>query len=276
MVGRRFGDSREPAPLLKKHLGQHHLYQGQICQPLLDFLRPADRKVLEIGPGGGILTRELVAAGAQVWAVDVDLEWVARLGSLRSAGTLSLAVADALDLRWDRLPRRSLVTGNLPFNIATPLLLKILPHHATIDRVGFLVQQEVAERLTAQPGQPAYGSLSVAVALFSGVQFLGRVARGSFRPPPKVDGAFVGFRLREPAVAAAEISAFLRTVRIAFSARRKVLGNALRSGWPRPVIERALTQLGLDSQRRAETLSLEQFLLLHEALGGTESITRRV
>src|SRR4051794_16537250 len=159
-------------PRLKKALGQHHLTRPELTRPLLDFLAPlAGVRVVEIGPGGGVLTGELLGAGARVWAVELDLEWAAALrGRLRGRGrggataatreALQPVVADALELAWERLPAPTLVAGNLPYNVGTAIVASVLPHHDRIPRAAFLLQREVAQRLTAQPGSRDYGGLT--------------------------------------------------------------------------------------------------------------------
>ncbi len=257
------------APRLKKALGQHHLVDPRICGPLVAFLRPAGERVLEIGPGGGVLTRELARWGARVWAWELDPEWAFALrGSLadgRAAPGVpkpALVVGDALEIPWQRLPAPTLVTGNLPYNVATALVSRLLRHPERIPRAAFLVQKEVAERLVAGPREPAYGALSILVQARAEVRVLGRVKAGSFRPPPKVDGAFVGFDLRPPPLAAPGMATLEETVHLAFGRRRKTLRNSLGAGWGREPAERALAEAGISPGARAEELSLADFLRL--------------
>jgi len=262
-------------PRLDKALGQHHLVSGSLCRPLIEFLRPGGERVVEVGPGGGVLTAELLAAGARVLAWEVDLAWAAELrrrwlgwgdtstADRRSGGPPAIVVEDALDLPWGRLPAPTLAAGNLPYNIATALLGALLPHHERVPRAAFLVQREVADRLLAAPGDPAYGSFSVLVAAYARAVPLGRVRRGSFRPPPKVEGAYVGFELRPPPLPEGEMPAFLATVRLAFGQRRKTLRNALAAGWGRERAAAALAALGLPEDARAERLGLAELLALH-------------
>jgi 16S rRNA (adenine1518-N6/adenine1519-N6)-dimethyltransferase len=262
-------------PRLDKALGQHHLVSGALCRPLIEFLQPAGQRVVEVGPGGGVLTAELLAAGARVLAWEVDLAWAAELrhrwqrwegaspAGRGSDGPPSIVVEDALDLPWGRLPAPTLAAGNLPYNIATALLGALLPHHRRVPRAAFLVQREVAERLLAGPGDPAYGSFSVLVAAYASAVPLGRVRRGSFRPRPKVEGAYVGFELRPPPLPDGEMPAFLATVRLAFGQRRKTLRNALAAGWGREKAAAALAALGLPDDARAERLGLAELLALH-------------
>jgi 16S rRNA (adenine1518-N6/adenine1519-N6)-dimethyltransferase len=255
-------------PRLKKHLGQHHLVRDESCAPLLEYLRPEGCRVLEVGPGGGILTRQLVATATSVAAVEMDLEWACSLRAADLGPALTVVAGDALALDWQRLPGETLVTGNLPYQIATALIERVLPLHATVPRAAFLVQREVAERLAARPGSAAYGSLSVLVSAAAEVVLLGRVARGSFRPPPKVEGAFVGLKLRELPSPVASLGEFAATVRLAFGLRRKTLRNALAAGWGREHAERVIADLGYGSRVRAEELDLGAFLRLHELRPG--------
>jgi 16S rRNA (adenine1518-N6/adenine1519-N6)-dimethyltransferase len=262
-------------PRLDKALGQHHLVSGSLCRPLIEFLQPGGQRVVEVGPGGGVLTAELLAAGARVLAWEVDLAWAAELrrrwegwgvaspAGRGSGGPPAIVVEDALDLPWGRLPAPTLAAGNLPYNIATALLGALLPHHRRVPRAAFLVQREVAERLLAGPGDPAYGSFSVLVAAYARAVPLGRVRRGSFRPPPKVEGAYVGFELRPPPLPEGEMPAFLATVRLAFGQRRKTLRNALAAGWGRERAAATLAALGLPDDARAERLGLAELLALH-------------
>jgi 16S rRNA (adenine1518-N6/adenine1519-N6)-dimethyltransferase len=263
------------APRLKKALGQHHLAAGALCRPLIEFLAPGGQRVVEVGPGGGVLTAELIAAGARVIAWEVDLEWALELRRRNAAP--AIVVGDALDLPWGRLPAPTLAAGNLPYNIATALLANLLPRHRQVPRAAFLVQREVAERLLAAPGEPAYGSLSVLVAAYARAVSLGRVRRGSFRPPPKVEGAYVGFELRPPPLPEDEMPAFLATVRLAFAQRRKTLRNALAAGWGRERTTAVLAGLGAPPGLRAERLGLTDLLALHDrarAMGGSGSEAR--
>ncbi len=183
-------------PFLKKNLGQHHLRDGALCRPLVDYLAPRGRRVLEIGPGGGVLTAELLAAGARLIACEIDLEWAFELrrrfaGRHFAGGRVATVALDALDLDWRRLPSPTLVAGNLPFNVATRLIAGLLPCSETVPRAAFMVQKEVAERLAAGPGEAAYGALSVLASAQAEIRLLGTVRPGSFRPPPKVSAAFV-------------------------------------------------------------------------------------
>jgi 16S rRNA (adenine1518-N6/adenine1519-N6)-dimethyltransferase len=297
------GRSGGPGRRLDKLLGQHHLVDGALARPLVGFLRPAGERVVEIGPGGGALTAELLAAGAErVFGWELDPGWAAELARRLADPRLVPVVGDALDFDWRRLPRLAgsggeaaagseaepvtgsargsahrsvpgpgprplLVCGNLPYNVGTALIERLLTgaDPGSVPRAAFLVQKEVAERLVARPGDPAYGGLSVLVAAHAEARLLGRLRPGSFRPPPRVDSAFVGLTLRPPPLPRGEMPAFLATVRAAFAQRRKTLRNSLAASWGRPAAETALAAAGLDPGTRAERLGLDDFLALHRA-----------
>lgn len=274
-------------PGLKKKWGQHHLAEGAVCRPLLAFLRPAGERVVEIGPGGGVLTRQLLEAGAErVVGWEIDPEWAATVGrelgggepageAGETGGRLSVVVGDALEIDWPAVARgapggRVLAAGNLPYNVATPIIERLLPHHRVVPRAGFLVQKEVGERLVAGPGDPDYGYLSVLVGAWAEARLLGVVRRGAFRPPPKVDGAFVGLVLHPPPLPEDEMAAFLRVVSAAFALRRKTLRNSLASALGKEVASRVVDRLrdeeGWDPRVRAESLGLEELLRLYRAV----------
>ncbi len=259
-------------PLLKKRLGQHHLRDGALCRPVIEYLRPAGHRVVEIGPGGGVLTAALVTAGARVTAFEVDLDWVFELRRRRvqaatvdpQAGFDVLAM-DAQCFDWSRLRAPTLVTGNLPFNVATRLIESVLPHSSQVPRAAFMVQKEVADRLVAKPEDSAYGSLSVLVAAQACAQFLGVIRPGSFHPPPKVAAAFVGLELHPPPVPAEDWRAFAGLVRLAFSLRRKTLRNSLASGLGKARSGALLAAMGWGDRCRAQELAVANFVELFQA-----------
>jgi 16S rRNA (adenine1518-N6/adenine1519-N6)-dimethyltransferase len=247
---------------------------------MADALEAApDEVVLEIGPGGGTLTRELVDRGLRVVAIEKDRGLAQRLeAGAQGAGSGSLRVVagDALRLDWhaligasgDPAPRSPVptfvVVGNIPYAITTPLieqaLVPPLPR-----RVVFLVQREVAERLAAAPGARAYGALSVGVQAVCRVERLFAVRAGAFRPPPRVQSAVVRLTpLATPLVAPAEQPALRAFVAACFSGRRKQLRNAVAraTGLPAQVVAAGVTGLGLDPAARPETLPPVDFLRL--------------
>ncbi len=215
-----------------------------------------------------MLTGELLAAGARVIGLELDRAWAFELRQrMAGARELRLVVADALEVPWERFPAPTLVAGNLPYNVGTAILERLLPHHAVVPRAAFLLQKEVAERLVARPRDAAYGALSVLVQARAEARVLGRVRPGSFRPPPKVESAFVGLVLRAPPLPEAGMPAFTDLVRLAFGQRRKTLRNALAAGWGHARAEAALAAAGISPRARAEELGLGDLLQLYSAPG---------
>jgi 16S rRNA (adenine1518-N6/adenine1519-N6)-dimethyltransferase len=173
-----------------------------------------------------------------------------------------MVIGDALELPWSRLPSPTLVAANLPYNVATAILQRLLAEGEAVPRAAVLVQLEVAQRLVAGPGDEAYGALSVLVAARARAHLLARVRPGSFRPPPKVDSAFVGLVRRAPPLPAAGMAQLERVVHLAFGQRRKTLRNALGSAWGKEGAERRLAAAGIDPGARAEQLALADFVRL--------------
>ncbi len=256
-------------------MGQHHLREGSLCRPLLEFFfagpPPAGSTrpfVVEIGPGGGVLTAELLAAGAEVLALELDPEWAKELQLRIRDERLSVKVGDVLDFDWSEVPPATLVCGNLPYQVGTAIVDRVLRAFPQVERAAFLLQREVVDRLTAGPGDAEYGSLSLLTQARATAARLGIVRPGSFVPPPKVDSAFVGLRLHAPPLPEADMAAFEYFLRAAFSQRRKTLTNSLTSSFSRPAVEKALTTLGRDLKTRAEALGMADFLDLYRALSG--------
>ena len=215
------------------------------------------------------MTGALLEAGAEVFAFELDPRWGLPTGRQLGSAGVRVAIMDALELPWTRLPRPCLLAGNLPYNIATALILAALESTLEapgIERAGFLVQREVAERLVAGPGRAAYGSLSVLVRSLARPEMLGRVAPGAFRPPPRVESAFIGLTPHPTALEAKEYAGFKRLVRSAFALRRKTLRNSLAAEWGVDLASALLERCGLPRKTRAESLDLDTFRELSGAL----------
>lgn len=262
---------RPDRPPLRRSHGQHHLRDGVICTPLVDYLalEPA-AAVLEIGAGGGVLTRVLLSRGARVVALELDPAWAfelaARLAGAPGAARCRLVVGDALEVDWSRLPVAWRVAGNLPYNVGTAIVERLLRAAPVGTRAAFLLQREVVDRMVARPGDDAFGALSLRVALRARARRLGVVRPGSFVPPPKVESAFVGLETVAPPLPPASLAGLDRLIQVAFGQRRKSLRNALAAGYGRDLAEAALTATGIAFGQRAEELGLDAFLALREAL----------
>lgn len=258
-------------PRAKKRFGQHFLTNPQLLDRIAAALDPAPGDhVLEIGPGPGALTAALRRRGARVTAIEVDTDLVPGLRA--RFPEVDLVEGDALAVDWQAcrppVPARWLVAGNIPYNITSPLLDKALTPPRP-DRVVFLVQKEVADRLTAPPGSRTYGALSVGVQAVARAERLFIVPAGAFHPPPQVDSAVIRLTpLPQPLVADHEVASFRRMVTGLFSFRRKQLGRGLRelTGWPQEQTTAVLAAAAIAPDARPETLEPAAFARLHAAL----------
>ena len=258
----------------KKRLGQNFLTNTAIAGRIARFTlegAPPRARTIEIGAGTGVLTRALVDEGAQLTAIEIDPELVAVLRSRGDIAAAQIVSADALtfDYRsWSQgQPWR--VAGNLPYNIATPLMLRLIEMPSGPDSLTVMVQRDVAERFMASPGTPAYGSLSVAVQYAMQVEMLLTIGPQSFFPAPKVHSSVVRLTRRaEPAVTVRDLDLFWKVVRGAFAYRRKTLVNslALALDIDRAATARALSLCNLSSELRGERLDLGDFARLADAL----------
>jgi 16S rRNA (adenine1518-N6/adenine1519-N6)-dimethyltransferase len=252
----------------KKALGQHFLTDPNILGVIdrLAELEPDDT-VLEVGPGLGVLTSYLAERVACVHAVELDRSLEPRLSeALAGRDNVDLVFGDALALDLASLdpPPRKLV-ANLPYSVATPIVVESLDGIPSLELWCVMVQREVADRFFAAPGTRAYGAVSVLVQLASRRTGWHPVSRTVFRPAPNVDSALVAFRRRALPASFAEVK---RVVRASFSHRRKTLANALAlaSVVPRARAVEALATIGRDASVRAEALTPPEFVALTEAL----------
>ena len=252
-----------------KGLGQNFLIDAQIVRRIVDAaeISPED-DVLEIGAGIGSLTQGLLEAGARVTAVEVDKKLPAVLKeTLAGYENFRLIEGDVLKINLSELmPRPFKVAANLPYYITTQILLELLNRELQATKIVTMVQREVAERMTASPGSKIYGALSVAVQFRSEPRIAFDVPPESFLPPPEVTSSVVVCDVRKPPFDVDE-EFFIKVVRSSFAQRRKTLLNSLTgAGFVREKILSALEVSGVDASRRAETLSLEEFARLANAL----------
>lgn len=252
----------------RKSLGQHFLLDPSVCGRIAALAGDLSRRhVLEVGPGPGGLTRALLATpAAEVVAVELDRRAVALLAELAAAhpGRLTVIEGDAQKTDATALvpaPRR--IIANLPYNVASPLLVGWLRQAAAIEGMTLMFQQEVAERITAAPDTPAYGRLAVLAQWRCRCDLLLRLPPGAFTPPPKVWSAVVGFTPHAEDPGPALFAAMERTTAAAFGQRRKMLRGALKSLGD---AEELLAAAAIEGTRRAETLTVAEFDTLARAL----------
>lgn len=258
----------------KKALGQNFLLDLNLTRKIARAGKAAGglwaaEKIVEIGPGPGGLTRALLLEDApQVIAVERDERCLAALAPLvqAAAGRLTLQAGDALETDLAALCQGTpyQIVANLPYNIATPLLLRWLLAPQPPRRLTVLVQKEVAERIAAPAGSDAYGRLSVIMQWCAEVRLLFDIGPKAFVPPPKVTSTLVELVPRAVPLAEAETAKLERVTAAAFGQRRKMLRSALKSLWPDA--EARLVSLGIEPTRRAETLNIEEFCTLARAL----------
>ena len=262
-------------PRPRKRLGQHFLIDPNIVRKILKVaaLRPED-VVFEIGPGRGALTQVLCERVSRVIAVELDRHLVEYLAqTCAQHDTLELHHGDALAFPYDTLQGGTVVIANLPYYVSTPLLFRLLEERERIDRMVLMLQREVTERMVAEPGSRDYGLLSVVTQYRMKPRKAFVVPASCFRPVPQVDSAVVcltGRAGRNPTDARFD-EVFMKVVRGAFAHRRKTLINSCREeGWEEPVIRRALDQTRIDPRRRAETLTVREFIALADAVGTSQ------
>ncbi len=254
---------RDSSPA-KKRFGQHFLHDRQIVRRIIAAFSPHPGEfIVEIGPGQGVLTRELLPLVTRLHVIELDRDLVSRLQTdYAQESKLIIHSADALKFDFSELissGAKLRIIGNLPYNISTPLLFHLLEQAPIIQDMLFMLQKEVVDRLSAAPGEKDYGRLSVMIQSRCEVEKLFTVAPGAFTPAPKVDSAIVYLHpYPTPPVSIADRQVFADIVRTAFAHRRKTLRNNLKDLLPVEMISAA----GIDPTRRAETLSLTEFAAL--------------
>jgi 16S rRNA (adenine1518-N6/adenine1519-N6)-dimethyltransferase len=250
-----------------KRLGQNFVIDPNTIRKVLAVagLR-GEETVLEVGAGAGSLTLGLAGAAKKVVAVERDPRLVPVLHEvLKVAGNIELVEGDALQLDLGSLGAEALV-ANLPYNIATPLVLQALEQAPELSRLTVMVQKEVGQRLAAHPGSKAYGRASVMIAYWTEARVVAEVSRRAFWPVPSVDSVIVRL-VRRPVPAAVDRATLFNVVKSAFSQRRKSLRAALAplAGSGRRA-EDLCSRAGVDSSARAEDLTLEDFVTLARAV----------
>lgn len=253
---------------MKKSLGQNFLIDGNILRKIVDS---ADLKendvVLEVGPGIGSLSEEILLRGNKLTSIEIDDGFIDILHeNFEGMNNFKLVHGDALDDEiWksaNENPTPNVFIGNLPYVITTPILEKIFKNENKFDKIVVMVQKEVAERMTAKPGSKTYGSLSVFVSFFSNAKILFDVSEGSFIPRPKVKSSVV---LLETIEREGRPDKFMDFVHTAFGMRRKTLLNSLSMGldMEKSEVQEKIEKAGIDTNVRAENLNLNEFLNLY-------------
>jgi 16S rRNA (adenine1518-N6/adenine1519-N6)-dimethyltransferase len=248
----------------RKRFGQNFLVDRACVRRIVDAIDPQPHeRIVEIGPGLGALTRALLERLDHIAVIEIDRDLAARLSQEYPPARLTLYTEDALRFDFGALGSQLRIVGNLPYNISSPLLFRLLEYAAFITDVHVMLQREVVDRMIAAPASTDYGRLTVMLGRRFTIERLFRVPAGAFRPRPRVESAVVRLRpiaaLRWPVH---DEVVFARIVAAAFGQRRKTLRNALAG----LAGEATFRCCGIDPQARGETLSVEQFARLANAV----------
>ena len=268
---------------LSHKLGQNFLVNPSVC-PKMAALSGAGESVcaLEIGPGIGVLTKELAKVAKKVVAIEIDERLLPVLSeTLAQEKNVEIIRGDAMEMDLQALfqerfsGERVVVCANLPYYITSPLLMKLLEEKLPIEAITVMVQKEAAARLSAEPGVRECGAVSAAIRYYSEPKVLFSVSRGSFCPPPKVDSAVIRLTLhKEPPVKVHDEAKLFEVVRTAFLTRRKTILNSLSAGLslPKAQVTEILQNAGVAQTARAENLSLAQFAAIANGLSPEKEI----
>ena len=259
----------------KKQFGQNFISDDHLLAKIVEAaeITPED-VVIEIGPGAATLTAALAEKAAQVIAIEIDKDLFPII-ERRMAGyaNFELVVGDAMKVDFDALAakygaKRYKVVANLPYYITTPIVMRFLEEGFRVSELVIMVQQEVADRFLASPGTKAYGAITAAINYYGSVSRAFNVPRTMFTPRPEVDSSIVKIKCYENKPFEADDEKLLRRViKAAFGQRRKTLNNALKAlNLPKDELDKALQRAGIDAARRGETLSVEEFVCLSNAI----------
>jgi 16S rRNA (adenine1518-N6/adenine1519-N6)-dimethyltransferase len=244
--------------IAKKRFGQNFLTDQAIISSLIDAINPQkEQTIVEIGPGLGALTKPLLKEIDHLHVVEIDRDIVSWMQKEYISNSITIHNVDALKFDFGQLGNHLRVTGNLPYNISTPILFHLLDNLAHITDMHFMLQKEVVERMVAMPSTPAYGRLSVMLQYHLSMDYLITVPPEAFEPAPKVESAFV--RCVPHAVKpdiAQDYNLFYKVVLAAFGQRRKTIRNTLKDF----LNDDDFAQLNLNPQLRAENLTVKDFV----------------
>ncbi len=255
----------------RKRFGQHFLQDGRVIENIISTINLKEKDhIVEIGPGLGALTQKLLQTNCQMDAIEVDRDLAKRLNEkFSSYSNFKLHLADALSFEYEanRVEEKKMrIVGNLPYNISTQLIFKLFDIINSVEDMHFMLQLEVAQRLTACPGDKSWGRLAILAQYHCEVTHLINVPPNAFKPIPKVQSAVVRLKpLQQKPFPHVDSLALSNATRLAFSQRRKTLRNNLKS-----VIDvDRLKDIEINPEARAETLTLKQFVKLAKFIHGS-------
>lgn len=249
-----------------KSLGQNFLIDDSVLEDIVEGADVnQDDFIIEIGPGIGTLTRELLKRAKKVVAIELDSDLIPILKEeLKEFNNLEILHKDALKVDFHELIGEETsvkVVANLPYYVTTPIIVKLLNENYNFKSLTIMIQKEVGERINSKPDCKAYGALSILVQYYCDTNIIRQVSPKSFIPQPKVDSIVIRLnKFTEPRVKVKDEKLFFKVVRESFNMRRKTLWNAMKGlKLDKETMERVFQESGIDSKRRGETLSLEEF-----------------
>lgn len=244
----------------KKRFGQNFLTDQAIIQSLITAIHPnADDLMVEIGPGLGAMTQPLIRHLNHLHVVEIDRDIIQWMQGFYPDGKITIHNSDVLKFDFAVIGERIRVVGNLPYNISSPILFKLLENTAQIIDMHFMLQKEVVERMVAHPSTPEYGRLSVMLQYRLQMEYLITVPPEAFDPAPKVESAFVRcIPYQTPPYPASDEALFAKVVTAAFGQRRKTLRNTLKG----LLDDAGFTALDINPQLRAENLGVAEFVAI--------------
>jgi len=258
----------------RKRFGQNFLIDQSIINHIIAAAElSSDEHVLEVGPGQGALTHKMLPLVDSLDLIEIDRD-LAQHFIDREEANLHVHVGDALKLDWNQILKQGdyKLVANLPYNISSQVLFKMITHRNLISRMVLMFQKEVGDRLRAEPGSKEYGSLTVLCQLWFDISRVILVPPSAFRPPPKVMSEVLCFKRRQtPRVEVADDGFFRRVVKASFAQRRKTLRNCLcAAGFSAEVVDVTAEEAKIDMKRRGETLSITEFAHLAKQLQQVE------
>lgn len=260
-----------------KKFGQNFLIDDEVVEKIVEAAEIfPNEEVLEIGPGIGTLTQGLLESGAKVTAVEIDKKLPAVLEkTLQGYENFKLIQDDILKVNLSEIFSKNFkVVANLPYYITTQILLELLEKKLPITKIVTMVQKEVAERMIAKPNSRTYGAMTVAVQFRADLKILFDVEPKSFYPRPEVTSSVVVCDIKKSPVKVSDENFFIKVVRSSFGQRRKTILNSLiGAGFSREIILKSLQESGIIFERRAETLSIEEFAKLAEKISEVTKCT---
>jgi len=259
----------------KKGLGQNFLTDKSVLEDIANAAKPGEG-VLEIGPGFGVLTKQLSENFRKVVSIEIDSRLMDVLDyTLSDCDNVKIINEDIMKCNLEDIIKQEFgderisIAANLPYYITTPIITSLIEKKLNISSIVVMIQKEVALRLCAKPGTKDYGAISVLCGYYTEPEIITNVSAGKFVPPPKVDSAVVRMKMREkPRVTVSDEALFFKTVKAAFAQRRKTLLNCLSAAFPygKADITDRMLKAGIEPNRRGETLSIEEFAQLCENL----------